>query len=71
MSTEQIKSLYSDRYAYFKLCCDVSNASGTDKQAVACLCLRKVMLALGYTSETATWNDERTMMYAQNIVMMG
>lgn len=70
MSNEQIKKQYSDRYAYFFLCRYVSIATEADK-ANACRYLRNVMLVLGYPAETATWDDERTMMYAHNIVVMG
>jgi hypothetical protein len=70
MSNEQIRNQYSDRYAYFQLCVQVSQAEPSH-QAVACQVLRRVMLALGYPQETASWNDERTLMYAQNIVVMG
>lgn len=70
MTTEEMKKQFSDRYAYFFLCRNVSIAT-PEQQANACSFLRKVMLALGYPAETATWDDERTMMYAHNIVVMG
>jgi hypothetical protein len=70
MSNEQIKSQFSDRYAYFQLCRYVAIAEPSN-QVLACRFLRKVMLVLGYPQETASWGDEQTLMYAQNIVVMG
>ena len=71
MTTAQIQARYSNRYEYFKLCCDVSQARETEHEGNACLVLRKVMISLGYPSETAGWDDARTLMYADNIVCMG
>jgi hypothetical protein len=70
MTDEQIKSQFSDRYAYFMLCRYVAIAEPSN-QDTACRFLRKVMLTLGYPQETASWDDERTLMYAHNIVVMG
>jgi len=70
MSNEQIRNQYSDRYAYFHLCRYVAIAEPSN-QVLACRFLRKVMLVLGYPQETASWSDEKTLMYAQNIVVMG
>jgi hypothetical protein len=62
---------FKDRGEYFFLCVSVARAKGTPDEAVAASFLRKVMLGLGYPAETASWDDEQTIMYAQNIVMMG
>lgn len=71
MNTINIEPFKSDRYNYFSLCVAVSRARGTAKEAAMADYLRKVMVALGYPSETASWDDQRTLMYADNIVMMG
>ncbi len=70
-TTETIRAEFADRYNYFRLCCMVAKTDGTKDQPFAAAYLRKAMLALGYPQETATWDDARTVMYAQNIVMMG
>ena len=70
-TTEEIRSVYSDRYEYFCLCRQVSRDAGTDAEAAACAYLRRVMLALGYPAVAGTWTDEKTIMYAQNIISMG
>lgn len=71
MTPEQIRQRYSDRYEYYRLCVDVSRARGTQNEAVACRVLRTTMGVLGYPAETASWDDARTLMYADNIVVMG
>ena len=71
MTPAQIRQRYSDRYEYYRLCVDVSQARDTENEAVACRVLRVTMVNLGYPAETATWDDARTMMYADNIVCMG
>jgi hypothetical protein len=30
-----------------------------------------MMVVIGYPADTASWNDEQTIRYAQNIVAMG
>lgn len=70
-TTETIRAEFADRYNYFRLCCMVAKTDGTKDRPFAAAYLRKAMLALGYPQETATWDDARTVMYAQNIVMMG
>ena len=70
-TTEAIRTEFADRYNYFQLCRMVAQTSGTKDQPFAAAYLRKAMLVLGYPSETETWDDARTIVYAQNIVMMG
>ena len=71
MNTIDIQKFKEDRYHYFSLCVYVSRSRGTDEQAIACRHLRDVMVALNYPYETKFWDDQRTLMYAENIVMMG
>jgi hypothetical protein len=68
---QQLRKQYSDRYEYFCLCADVSKSRGKPYERLACLSLRITMTALGYPSDPASWDDERTLMYADNIVAMG
>ena len=70
-TTETIRSEFTDRYNYFRLCCMVAKTDGTKDQPFAAAYLRKAMVILGYPQETASWDDARTVGYAQNIVMMG
>lgn len=70
-TNETIRTEFADRYNYFCLCSMVANTAGTKDQPFAAAYLRKAMVILGYPSETASWDDARTVMYAQNIVMMG
>jgi hypothetical protein len=67
----EIRNEFSDRGNYFSLMCAVNNARGGAYEAAWCRYARRVMLVLGYPAETASWDDARTIMYAQNIVMMG
>ena len=74
MTPEQAKQLrkqYSDRYEYFLLCVEVSKSRGKAYERIACISLRTTMTALGYPAESASWDDARTLMYADNIVAMG
>ncbi len=71
MTNTEIEKFKSDRYHYFSLCVYVSRARGTDSESIACQHLRDVMIALGYPNESKFWGDEQTLMYADNIVMMG
>lgn len=70
-TTETIKAEFSDRFNYFNLCCMVAATAGTKDQPFAAAYLRKAMVILGYPQETASWDDARTIGYAQNIVVMG
>jgi hypothetical protein len=69
-TTESIRTEFTDRYNYFRLCSMVARAADADKPFAAAY-LRKAMVILGYPQETASWDDARTITYAQNIVMMG
>ena len=71
MTNTEIEKFKSDRYHYFSLCVYVSRARGTKNEAIACQHLRDVMIALNYPYETKFWGDEQTLMYADNIVVMG
>jgi hypothetical protein len=71
MNNIDIQRFKEDRYYYFSLCVYVSRARGTSEEAIACQHLRDVMVALNYPYETKFWNDNQTLMYADNIVMMG
>lgn len=71
MTNTEIEKFKTDRYHYFSLCVYVSRARGTESEAIACRHLRDVMVALNYPYETKFWDDQRTLMYADNIVMMG
>jgi hypothetical protein len=71
MNTIDIQKFKEDRYHYFSLCVYVSRSRGTAHEAVACRHLRDVMIALNYPYETKFWDDQRTLMYADNIVVMG
>lgn len=71
MTNIEIEKFKTDRYYYFSLCVYVSRSRGTESEAIACQHLRDVMIALNYPYETKFWDDERTLMYADNIVMMG
>jgi len=71
MTNTEIEKFKTDRYHYFSLCVYVSRARGTESEAIACRHLRDVMVALNYPYETKFWDDQRTLMYADNIVVMG
>jgi hypothetical protein len=66
-----LKAAYTDRGNYFFMCVGVSRARGTPDEKNATEFLRRVMVALGYPAEVATWDADRLLMYADNIVMMG
>lgn len=68
---ETIRAEFADRYNYFSLCRMVAQTAGTKSEAPATRYLREAMVILGYPQETASWDDARTVGYAQNIVMMG
>ena len=68
---DEIRNEFADRGNYFHLMCAVSNAGGGSHQASWSRYARRVMIVLGYPSETASWSDEQTINYAQNIVMIG
>ena len=71
-STEtEIRSEFSDRYNYFTLMRMVSESRGSSAQRGWCGYARRVMLTMGYPTETAEWSDVRMCDYADNIVMMG
>lgn len=71
MNNIYIQKFKDDQYQYFSLCVYVSRSRGTEKQAIACVHLRDVMIGLGYPAETADWDDEQTLNYADGMVMMG
>jgi len=71
MNNIDIQRFKDDRYQYFSLCLYVSRSRGTSDEAIACRHLRDVMVALNYPYETKFWGDKQTLMYADNIVMMG
>jgi len=71
MNNIDIQKFKEDRYQYFSLCVYASRARGTKNEAIACQHLRDVMIALNYPYETKFWDDQQTLMYADNIVMMG
>ena len=62
---------FSDRYNYFTLMRMVSQSRGSSAARGWCAYARRVMLTLGYPSETAEWSDIQMCDYADNIVMMG
>jgi len=66
-----LRAGYTDRGNYFFLCADVSRTRGTPDAKEATEFLRRVMVALGYPAEVATWDTDHLLMYADNIVMMG
>ena len=70
-TNETIRTEFSDRFNYFSLCRMVAQTAGTKDQPFAAAYLRKAMLVLGYPQETATWDDAKTVRYAENIVVMG
>lgn len=70
-TADEIKTEFADRYNYFTLMRMVSESRGSSNQRGWCGYARKVMLTLGYPTETAEWSDDQTINYAQNIVMMG
>jgi hypothetical protein len=70
-TTETIKAEFSDRFNYFTLMRIVSESRGSSDQRGWCSYARRVMLTLGYPSETAEWSDVKMCDYADNIVVMG
>lgn len=68
---EVLKAGYTDRGNYFFLCVEVSRTRGKPEAKEATEFLRRVMVALGYPAEVATWDTDHLLMYADNIVMMG
>ena len=67
----EMRSEFADRGNYFVLMCAVSDSRGTADARAWAAYARKVMLALGYPIVTASWSDEQTINYAQNIIAMG
>ena len=67
----EIRTEFADHYNYFTLMRMVSESRGSSDQRVWCSYARRVMLTLGYPSETAEWSDVRMCDYADNIVVMG
>jgi len=67
----EIRAEFADRGNYFALMCAVNDSRGTTDQRAWCAYARKAMIALGYPIATATWSDDQTINYAQNIVAMG
>lgn len=70
-SDAEIRTEFSDRANYFSLMCAVNNARGGAYEAAWSRYARRVMVVLGYPAVTASWSDEQTINYAQNIVAMG
>lgn len=70
-TTEAIRAEFADRYNYFCLCTMVAKTAGTKSEVPAARYLREAMIVLGYPQETSSWDDARTIGYAQNIVMIG
>jgi hypothetical protein len=70
-TADEIKTEFADRYNYFTLMRMVSQSRGSSDQRGWCSYARRVMLTLGYPSETAEWGDIQMCNYADNIVMMG
>ena len=70
-TVDEIKTEFADRYNYFTLMRMVSESRGSSATRGWCGYARKVMLTLGYPSETAEWSDIQMCDYADNIVMMG
>lgn len=70
-TNETIRAEFSDRFNYFSLCRMVALTAGTKDEPFAAAYLRKAMIVLGYPQETATWDDAKTVRYAENIVVMG
>jgi hypothetical protein len=70
-SDAEIRNEFSDRGNYFHLMCAVNDARGGAYQASWSRYARRVMIVLGYPAVTASWSDEQTINYAQNIVMIG
>lgn len=66
-----IKAEFSDRYNYFSFMTMVAQIKGRPSQKAVCAYARRMMVVIGYPAVTATWSDEQTINYAQNIVMMG
>jgi hypothetical protein len=67
----EIKAEFSDRANYFSLMVEVARCKNTRYQKAWCNYARNVMVVLGYPAVTATWSDDQTINYAQNIVAMG
>jgi hypothetical protein len=73
-SNEQITAEFgglNNNFNYFSLMLQVSRSRGTTTEDIWCRYARRVMLALGYPSETKDWTNDKTLNYAQNIVAMG
>lgn len=70
-SETEIRAEFSDRANYFWFMVMVAEQRGTKNETATCAYARRVMLALGYPSETAAWDNSRVLRYAQNIVAMG
>lgn len=66
-----IKAEFSDRYNYFSFMTMVAQSKGRSSQKAVCAYARRMMVVIGYPAVTATWDDEQTIRYAQNIVAMG
>lgn len=67
----EIRTEFSERSNYFSFMCMVSQSRGQRYEASVCAYARRMMIVIGYPAVTATWNDEQTVNYADNIVMMG
>ena len=70
-TTETIRAEFAERYNYFTLMRMVSESRGSSNQRSWCSYARRVMLALGYPTESGEWSDVHMCDYADNIVMMG
>jgi hypothetical protein len=61
----------NNKFNYFSLMLQVSKSRGTNLENVWCIYARRVMLGLGYPVEVAKWSDQKTLQYADNLVVMG
>jgi len=61
----------NNNFNYFSLMLQVSKSRGTNVEGIWCRYARRVMLALGYPVEVTKWSDDKTLQYADNLVVMG
>lgn len=61
----------NNNFNYFSLMLQVSKSRNTNVEGIWCRYARRVMLALGYPVEVTKWSDQKTLQYADNIVVMG
>jgi hypothetical protein len=67
----ELKVEFADRANYFAFMVQVAQSKNTPDEKAWCEYARKLMVVLGYPSETYTWSDEQTLNYAENIVAIG